>query len=81
MEILADVEEQDLDKDSFRILKELLQLADLVKFAKYIPVNSENENIVQWAQQFVQNTKIELIQSVKQPEKINEEIIIQNETN
>ena len=46
-----------ISKDAFEKLKYILQLADTVKFAKAIPLGTENEQSLQNAFDFVQLTK------------------------
>ena len=46
-----------IPKDAFEKLKYILQLADTVKFAKAIPLGTENEQSLQNAFEFVQMTK------------------------
>jgi hypothetical protein len=44
-------------KESFVLLQNILQLADLVKFAKYHPLIEEDEKSLSRAYSFVENTK------------------------
>jgi len=48
--------------------EEVLQTADLVKFAKHIPLGDENSNAMKWAYDFVNQTK----EKEEQPEKEGE---------
>jgi len=57
-EILAQMKDQELNEMSFTWLQNLLQLADLVKFAKYQPAEEENHESPQWARSFIDETKI-----------------------
>lgn len=50
---------QTIDNDLFDKLQQILTVSDLVKFAKYIPVSSENEMCYNNAIHFVEKTKIE----------------------
>lgn len=55
-------------------LKQMLQLADLVKFAKWIPTPSDNELSLLNAYLFVNQTKVEEVQKVEgKPEEDNQE--------
>ena len=47
-----------LDKDLFARLSKMLQLADLVKFAKWYTTPDENENALTTAYEFVNQTKL-----------------------
>lgn len=59
-------------------LKQILQLSDLVKFAKYSPLEDDNELSLMNAFLFVNQTKFEEVQSIdEQKEAFNEK----NETN
>lgn len=46
-----------IDKEPIDILKEMLSLADLVKFAKWNPLPAENEKAFEYGKDFVQNTR------------------------
>ena len=48
------------DKESLRELREILETADLVKFAKYEPAMNENDRNIVNAIEFVNHTKIEV---------------------
>ncbi|WP_276088710.1 hypothetical protein [Pedobacter sp. JY14-1] len=56
-EILKSLEGKELPGASRTSLRELLVQADLVKFAKAIPVGTENALCMQWAMRFVEDTK------------------------
>ena len=47
------------DKESIRELKYLFETADLVKFAKHLPLMNENDMNLVNAVDFINNTKIE----------------------
>jgi len=57
-EILAEMKTQDLSKDSHDLLQDFLELSDFVKFAKYIPAESENVRYIDIAKQFITSTMI-----------------------
>ena len=62
-EILSDLKQTDFDdKDLLSQLDETLSLADLVKFAKYTPVISDNEQSLKFAYDFVSKTKKEVVE-------------------
>jgi len=56
-EILKSLEGKELPGASRTSLRELLVQADLVKFAKAVPVGAENVLSMQWAVRFVEDTK------------------------
>jgi hypothetical protein len=58
-EILAEMKEQDIGQDLYNHLQELLELSDLVKFAKYLPTKEENTTAPENAGEFINQTKIE----------------------
>lgn len=58
-EILRDLSKTGIDKNTFAVLSDLLNVADLVKFAKYKASADENESAVPAAIKFVQATYIE----------------------
>lgn len=57
-EIMRDMKNQDLPDELYRLLSEFLNLSDLVKFAKYIPDQQENEKIILQARRLVEETKV-----------------------
>jgi len=57
-EIMQELKRQDIHKSSLTILDSFLGLSDFVKFAKYIPAENENKDVVNWAFQFIENTKL-----------------------
>ena len=71
-EILADIKEHDETKSVYDNLKQILILADFVKFAKYRSLPDENESSMSNAYLFVDKTK---------PEELPEEKKEQSETN
>lgn len=58
-----------IDKDLFGKLSKMLQLADLVKFAKWHTTPDENESALTTAYEFVQSTKPTPTPSLKEGEK------------
>ena len=70
-EILASFKQtQFIDSILFDALKKMLQLADMVKFAKAIPLADENEQSLKEAYMFIDKTK----QVFKSPEEENVEV-------
>ncbi|HBS85152.1 MAG: hypothetical protein A2W91_01570 [Bacteroidetes bacterium GWF2_38_335] len=68
-EIMADIEKhRALDETNFKLLKQTLELADLVKFAKLTPLPDENDVSMRNSWQLVDNTK--QVEEIK-PEKEN----------
>ena len=57
-EILKELLPAGIDKNEYDSLKELLEVADLVKFAKYVPSEIENENAIPRAIRFISSTAI-----------------------
>ncbi len=62
-----------LDAKSFEDLKRTLEMADLVKFAKYFPLPDDNHLAMVNSYFFVQQTKIEVMEAPKKPEEKPEE--------
>ena len=60
-----------IDKDLFSSLSKMLQLADLVKFAKWHTTPDENEQGLTTAYEFVNQTKI--VESQESTDKSEEE--------
>jgi len=71
-EILAELKVKGIEKSSFESLKELLQLSDMVKFAKYRATELENENAVPVAIRFINVTCQPPVQSSESPLKNKE---------
>ncbi len=58
-EILSQIRDCEFtNKESFSLLKEVLEYSDLVKFAKYTPTSHLSEKCMQDAIEFVNNTKL-----------------------
>ena len=56
-EVFAQLRRFTLDKDVTKLIEAFFINADLVKFAKYTPVPSENEAVIPQAQEIVERTK------------------------
>ncbi|MFI3261855.1 MAG: hypothetical protein R3Y26_02980 [Rikenellaceae bacterium] len=72
-EILADLKSLVEQKHEYDKLSDLLKMADLVKFAKFIPETDENEVYYNVAYYFVENTKL-LPQEVSDDKEEEEEV-------
>ena len=59
-----------IDKDLFGRLSKMLQLADLVKFAKWHTTPDENEQALTTAYDFVNETKVILVEEEKEEEEV-----------
>jgi hypothetical protein len=57
-ELMGNLREVALDSDARDMLRDLLELSDLVKFAKYAPATEEHERALQLAESFVETTKL-----------------------
>jgi hypothetical protein len=70
-EILSDLKNNStkIDSKSFDELKHILELADLVKFAKLKPLQDDNQITIAKAYFFVQKTKIEEMEVPEKPEE------------
>ena len=73
-EILEKLEES-RDKESLSELRDLLQTADMVKFAKFKPMLNENDRNLVSALEFVNETKVEVPESELQPRE--EETVVE----
>lgn len=60
-EILVDLKSKEISSDASDILQQILTIADLTKFAKYNPSDSENYNSMIQAVTFVNLTKTKLM--------------------
>ncbi len=75
-EILSDLARVLDERDQLEALEEILTLADLVKFAKYIPDSKETEKVKELAWQFVEQTKL-VFEPPEEEEAANEEVTLQ----
>lgn len=57
-QLLNQLQEVHIDSELRELIRALLEQCDLVKFAKYIPEASENEDALQWGVEIVDKTKI-----------------------
>lgn len=64
-EIMNELKENKIDANSYNELNGLFTLADLVKFAKYTPIEAENENVIPTAVKFVNTTFMEQMEEEK----------------
>jgi len=83
-EILAGFKENEsqIDKKAFDELKEMLDMSDLVKFAKFTPLPDENHRVLSNAYLFVKETTVETIAEVSRPSEpkgTEEELVNQSE--
>ncbi len=62
---------ESVDKTSLNNLQSLLQTADLVKFAKHLPLGDENDLSLMHAVFFVNQTKLEVIKTVEEQLELN----------
>ncbi len=72
-EILLLVRKAVEEKEAYNYLKEVLELADFVKFAKMTPLAEENEQSLRRAFSIVEMTKEEEIEEETQPEETPQE--------
>lgn len=68
-EIMESLADKKIEEKYYRELDELFKTADLVKFAKYIPQASENEEAVPVAVRFVNSTFEQALEDEKQKEE------------
>jgi hypothetical protein len=72
-DVLLGLKTSNINNDEFELFKIFLNRCDLVKFAKYIPLNEEHQEIIELAYTTINKTKVVL-------EVNNEEIKSVNET-
>jgi len=81
-EILNDLKNHMDDGELSRSLSELLSLSDMIKFAKYIPVDEEVETSKNDAWNFVDQTKLEFVkEQPTEPGEADSDPISENQTN
>jgi len=65
----------------YKNLRQILQLADLVKFAKIQPIENENEISIMNSYLFVNQTKIEEIEPIEEMKEVNQEETAEEDSN
>ncbi len=69
-EIIRDLQSADITTEDKLFLKQILQQADFVKFAKFNPTNEDGLKALDKSFDFVEKTKIELIDQSKNTENV-----------
>lgn len=72
-EIMADLSDKKIEPRYYKELDELFKTADLVKFAKYVPGNEENEEVIPMAVRFVNAAFEQQLQEAAQKEAAQKE--------
>jgi hypothetical protein len=72
-EILRDMKSQEIGKELYDKLAQILEISDFVKFAKYKPSDDENNTILQKCISFVEETKLVFIKENISTEEVLEE--------
>ncbi len=57
-EIMTELSKKAIDKDLLEQTKKILETSDFVKFAKIQPIESENNEAMEWAYNFIESTRI-----------------------
>jgi hypothetical protein len=72
------IKEEQIEKKSFDELKEILEVSDLVKFAKFTPLPDENHMMLSNAYLFVKETAVETVTELSKPVEIRgkEEVVV-----
>ena len=65
-EIMQSLSDKSVEEKAYRELGELFNVADLVKFAKYVPATNENEEAIPVAVRFVNSTFMQEMEEDKQ---------------
>ena len=65
-EIMQSLSDKKVEEKAYRELGELFNVADLVKFAKYVPATNENEEAIPVAVRFVNSTFMQEMEEEKQ---------------
>ena len=73
-QLLANMREAEVDDEYCDMMQQFLSLCDMVKFAKYVPPNSEKEYAVATAYDFVHRTKL-IVEEEKEIEESSQEKI------
>ena len=69
-EILRELNNQEMDEEIKLRPKEILELSDLVKFAKYKPVNEEHQKVINLSRKFIEETMV--VYETKEDSEITE---------
>ncbi len=72
-ELLTSVETEQLNPEELSVLRDLLTRCDLVKFARFVPSQPEHEQSFQAAYDFVDRTKMVLMEPEEEPQPEQEE--------
>ncbi len=64
-ELMDDLKQVTLESGARDLLRDLLEMSDLVKFAKHVPANEEHERALQLAESFVEMTKLLMMVSAE----------------
>ncbi len=59
-QLVRNLEEAKIEKNSIDLIQNFLSACDLVKFAKYIPSDSENQQVIEQAREIITRTQIVL---------------------
>jgi len=57
-EILRELDGQGISEEMLVKAKDMLDLSDLVKFAKYKPSDDENKSVIDWGREFIEGTMV-----------------------
>jgi hypothetical protein len=57
-EILKELSGQDMSDDMLQKAREVLEISDIAKFAKYKPSDDENKNVIEWTREFIEGTMV-----------------------
>jgi len=57
-ELLSELKRIPISDEHVQLMTDFTDLCDLVKFAKYIPEDEENQRVIDWAFQFVRETMV-----------------------
>ena len=63
---MQSLSDKSVEEKAYRELGELFNVADLVKFAKYVPATNENEDAIPVAVRFVNSTFMHQMEEEKQ---------------
>jgi len=67
-QLIDAMHQEEIDPEYIEMMREFLDVCDLVKFAKYIPTDEENKKTTQIAFDFVDRTKLVIVEEAEEAE-------------
>lgn len=69
MQLIENMKQAEIEHDTTELVNDFLDSCDLVKFAKYIPTDQENQKAIEQAYEIINRTKIEFKEEMTEEDK------------